>query len=83
MPVIKQANFDCPLGATACLIQVGLYFCFNPIALRKAKIVYNFGPSGCNRIGLTCQILSNQQNPVKSGVSPICELSLKLHKKTR
>ena len=23
---------------------------FNPIALRKAKIVYNFGLSGCNRV---------------------------------
>ena len=22
----------------------------NPIALRKAKIVCNFGPSGCNRV---------------------------------
>ena len=22
----------------------------NPIALRKAKIVYNFGLSGCNRV---------------------------------
>ena len=26
-------------------------FC-NPIALRKAKIVYNFGLSGCNRVSL-------------------------------
>ena len=26
-----------------------LYF-FNPIALRKAKIVYNFGISECNRV---------------------------------
>ena len=26
--------------------------CFNPIALRKAKIVYNFGHSGCNRVKL-------------------------------
>ena len=24
--------------------------CFNPIALRKAKIVYNFGLSECNRV---------------------------------
>ena len=24
--------------------------CFNPIALRKAKIVYNLGLSECNRI---------------------------------
>ena len=27
-----------------------LIFCFNPIALRKAKIVYNFGLSECNRV---------------------------------
>ena len=25
---------------------------FNPIALRKAKTVYNFGLSGCNRVKL-------------------------------
>ena len=25
---------------------------FNPIALREAKIVHNFGLSGCNRVGL-------------------------------
>ena len=24
--------------------------CFNPTAPRKAKIVYNFGLSGCNRV---------------------------------
>ena len=24
--------------------------CFNPAALRKAKIVYNFGLSECNRV---------------------------------
>ena len=24
--------------------------CFNPIALKKAKIVYNFGLSECNRV---------------------------------
>ena len=26
------------------------YVIFNPIALRKAKIVYNFGLSECNRV---------------------------------
>ena len=26
------------------------FFFFNPIALRKAKIVYNFGLSECNRV---------------------------------
>ena len=31
---------------------------FNPIALRKAKIAYNFGLSGCNRVKLnTCVVL--------------------------
>ena len=29
-----------------------LWRCFNPIALRKAKIVYNFGLSECNRVKL-------------------------------
>ena len=31
-------------------------FVFNPIALRKAKIVYNFGLSECNRVKV--QIIS-------------------------
>ena len=26
--------------------------CFNPIALRKAKIVYNFGLSECDRVNI-------------------------------
>ena len=33
-------------------VFVALAYCliFNPIALRKAKIAYNFGLSGCNRV---------------------------------
>ena len=34
---------------------------FNPIALRKAKIVYNFGLSGCNRVNL-------EQNVIKGSL---------------
>ena len=30
-----------------------MFYLFNPIALRKAKIVYNFGFSGCSRVKLT------------------------------
>ena len=30
-----------------------MYGTFNPIALRKAKIVYNFGLSGCSRVDAT------------------------------
>ena len=29
---------------------------FNPIALRKAKIVYNFGLSECSRVNSTCSL---------------------------
>ena len=29
-------------------------FTFNPTALRKAKIVYNFGLSECNRVKGAC-----------------------------
>ena len=32
---------------------------FNPIALRKAKIVYNFGLSECNRVKGTFKLLYN------------------------
>ena len=28
---------------------------FNPIALRKAKIEYNFGLSGCNRVKVSSE----------------------------
>ena len=31
-------------------------FSFNPIALRQAKIVYNFGQFECNRVKLGVQI---------------------------
>ena len=33
-----------------CLLKAQLFFSFNPIALRKAKIVYNFGLSECNLV---------------------------------
>ena len=33
-------------------------FHFNPIALRKAKIVYNFGLSECNRVNMILDFLS-------------------------
>ena len=34
------------------MIMMGLfsYFAFNPTALRKAEIVYNFGLSECNKV---------------------------------
>ena len=33
------------------IVKLIEYFCtFNPFALRKAKIVYNFGVSECNRV---------------------------------
>ena len=30
--------------------DINLLFVYNPITLEKAKIVYNFGPSGCKRV---------------------------------
>ena len=36
---------------------------YNPIALRKAQIVYDFGLSECNRVNLdTCLFFSSQLN---------------------
>ena len=32
------------------LILLAAFWCFNPIALRKAKIVYNFGLSEYNKV---------------------------------
>ena len=34
------------------LFIVQVYRLFNPIALRKAKIVYNFGLSECDRVNI-------------------------------
>ena len=35
-------------------VSICLSFYFNPFALRKAKIVYNFGLSECNRVNEDC-----------------------------
>ena len=37
------------IAALNCSSELNLN-CFNPIAFRKAKIVYNFGLSECNRV---------------------------------
>ena len=36
---------------------------FNPVALRKAKIVYNFGLSECNRVKMGSVFLRNEFAP--------------------
>ena len=51
---------------SAQVIQINLEFksnnnhdimtCLNPIALRKAKIVYNFGLSECNRVKIAIHL---------------------------
>ena len=46
------------------MILLKLYRCFNPIALKKAKIVFNFGPSECNRVNDGLEIcMCFLQNP--------------------
>ena len=35
-------------------VSIQLHVLFNPTALRKAKIVYNFGLSECNRVKILC-----------------------------
>ena len=37
----------------------GISICFNPLALRKVKIIYNFGLSECKRVNYWS--LSNSQ----------------------
>ena len=48
------------IGATMKKLEyICCYLYINPIALRKAKIVYNFGLSECNRINMSfCTILA-------------------------
>ena len=41
----------------ACILK-DFFFDMNPFALRKAKIVYNFGLSGCNRVKRKTIVLS-------------------------
>ena len=41
---------------------------FNPIALKKAKIAYNFGLSGCNRVNTLLNIFIIQYSCVESGL---------------
>ena len=47
-------------------IKCANIFALNPIALRKAKIVCNFGLSKCNRVN---------KNSAECGVSPACPFS--------
>ena len=44
--------------STLFLIKTQASEVFNPIALRKAKIVYNFGLSECNRVNEGLQLVS-------------------------
>ena len=44
----KNKSIQTPLISE--LDKYTLLLCFNPNALRKAKIVYNFGLSECNRV---------------------------------
>ena len=49
MPLVNFTT-KCLKLAEMEFIHIPLTSSFNPIALRKAKIVYNFGLSECNRI---------------------------------
>ena len=42
----------------ACILKDFFFFDMNPIALRKAKIVYSFGLSECNRVKRKTILLS-------------------------
>ena len=42
----------------ACILKDSLFFDMNQVALRKAKIVYNFGLSECNRVKRKTIVLS-------------------------
>ena len=42
----------------ACFLKDFFFFGMNPIATRKAKIVYNFGLSECNRVKRKTIVLS-------------------------
>ena len=53
LPRFCRENFLAQLSLLT--VKVSQYKGFNPIALRKAKIVYNFGLSECNRVNYGMQ----------------------------
>ena len=69
----KQKNWDTKI-ITAPFIKWKKWFCnavmhFNPIALRKAKIVYNFGLSECNTV-INVDGTANRVDPTQT--APLC-----------
>ena len=60
--------YECT-GSYYCHPEVGRVLAapFNPIALRKAKIAYNFGLPECNRVKLLCQFIFYGMGKVLSG----------------
>ena len=59
------------------LIRLNL---FNPIALRKAKIVYNFGLSECNRvIALQLTLLHSERPKLYTILAFLSAIGLKLY----
>ena len=45
---------------------------FNPIALRKIKIVYNFGLCECNRVDRGTKLFLQDQNKEKKQLLQLC-----------
>ena len=45
------------MDGKACILK-DFFFDMNPVVLRKAKIVYNFGLSECNRVKRKSTVLS-------------------------
>ena len=59
-----QQQYETLIHAEANVMNLGAmyqfyppYAFFNPIALRKAKVAYNFGLSECNRASIFCKIV--------------------------
>ena len=51
----------------------------NPVALRKAKIVYNFGLSECNRVKRKINVLSKDINIIFFAIFFYCQSRCSMH----
>ena len=55
-----QGHYKGPSGAFITYCNISCFFDMNPVALRKAKIEYNFGLSECSRVKRKGIVLSEE-----------------------
>ena len=59
-------HFSSPVQSAGRAFVICQYQFFNHIALRMAKIVYNFGLSECKRVNVMGKMLSGQRSDLRN-----------------